>query len=95
MVTKDLLKKQQEIVQLKLEEIQKKQELQNASLERIAGLSVDEAREKLTEALKQEVKLKAFNIQQELIEEAKLNANKEAKKIVIQTIQRIGSRTNN
>ena len=91
LVTKDLLKKQQEIVQLKLEEIQKKQELQNASLERIAGLSVDEAREKLTEALKQEVKLKAFNIQQELIEEAKLNANKEAKKIVIQTIQRIAA----
>ena len=91
LATKELLKKQQEIIQLKLEEIQKKQELQNASLERIAGLSVDEAREKLTEALKQEVKLKAFNIQQELIEEAKLNANKEAKKIVIQTIQRIAA----
>lgn len=90
-IAKDQLKKQHDIMQLKLDDIQKKQEQQNAALENIAGLSVDEAREKLTEALKQEVKLKAFNIQQELIEEAKLNANKEAKKIVLQTIQRIAA----
>ena len=84
-------KKQNELLQIKIEDVNKKQVEQNQVLEKIAGLSADEAREKLTDALKAEVKLKAFNIQQELIEIAKENANKEAKKIIIQTIQRIAA----
>ena len=84
-------KKQNELLQIKIEDVNKKQVEQNQVLEKIAGLSADEAREKLTDALKAEVKLKAFNIQQELIETAKENANKEAKKIIIQTIQRIAA----
>jgi ribonuclease Y len=57
-------------------------------LEKVAGLSAEDARTQLIEGLKQEAQTRALVIQQEIIEDAKLKANKEARKIVIQTIQR-------
>jgi len=57
-------------------------------LEKIAGLSAEDARTQLIESLKQEAQTRALSLQQEIIEDARQKANKEARKIVIQSIQR-------
>ena len=62
-------------------------------LERISGLSVDEAREKLVESLKEEAKTQAQGYINDIIDDAKLTASKEAKRIVIQSIQRVATET--
>ncbi|HEY8367549.1 MAG TPA: ribonuclease Y, partial [Bacteroidia bacterium] len=62
-------------------------------LETIAGLTAAEAKEQLVEALKAEAQTDAMSYMQNLIEETKLNANKEAKRIILQTIQRVGTET--
>ena len=62
-------------------------------LERISGLSIDEAREKLVESLKDEAKSQAAGYINDIIDDAKLTASKEAKKIVIQSIQRVATET--
>ncbi|MDE6811713.1 MAG: Rnase Y domain-containing protein, partial [Muribaculaceae bacterium] len=64
-----------------------------AELERISGLSVDEAREKLVESLKDEAKSQAAAYINDIIDDAKLTASKEAKRIVIQSIQRVATET--
>ena len=64
-----------------------------AELERISGLSVDEAREKLVESLKEEAKTQAAGYINDIIDDAKLTATKEAKRIVIQSIQRVATET--
>ncbi|MEJ6734187.1 MAG: ribonuclease Y [Flavobacteriales bacterium] len=61
------------------------------ALETISGYSADDARKELVEALKDEAKTRALSHIQEITEEAKLTANKEAKKIIIQTIQRVAT----
>lgn len=60
-------------------------------LSRVSGLSIDDAKESLMESLKDEARTGAMAHINEIIEDAKLNANREAKKIVIQTIQRVAS----
>ncbi len=60
-------------------------------LERISGLSVDEAKEKLVESLKDEAKTAAAGYINDIMDDAKLTASKEAKKIVIQSIQRVAT----
>ena len=60
-------------------------------METISGLSADDARKELVQALKDEAKTKAMVHIQDIMEEAKLTANKEAKKIIIQTIQRVAT----
>lgn len=60
-------------------------------LSRVSGLSVEEAKASLMETLKDEARTGAMAHINEIVEEAKLNANREAKKIVIQTIQRVAS----
>ena len=85
---KDNLNRQIEVVNIKRTELEKHQEEHIRRLEKVAGLSAEEAKSQLIESLKQEAHSKALVIQQEIIEEAKLKANKEARKIVIQTIQR-------
>lgn len=75
--------------ELKYQELDKIQEKRVAELSRISGLSVDDARNSLMEALKDEARTGAMAHIKEIVEEAKLNANREAKKIVIQTIQRV------
>jgi len=85
---KENLNRQIEIVNIKRTELEKHQEEHIRRLEKVAGLSAEDAKAQLIESLKQEAQTKALVIQQEIIEEAKLKANKEARKIVIQTIQR-------
>ena len=87
-VIKDNLNRQIEVVNQKRTELEKHQEEHIRRLEKIAGLSADEAKSQLIESLKQEAHTQALGLQQEIIEEAKLKANKEARKIVIQSIQR-------
>ncbi|MBC7651978.1 MAG: ribonuclease Y [Deinococcales bacterium] len=87
-VTKDNLNKQIEVVALKRTEFEKHQEEHVRRLEKVAGLSAEEAKEQLIEGLRSQAISQALVIQQDIIEDAKLKANKEARKIVIQTIQR-------
>ena len=85
---KETLNRQIDVVNLKRTELEKHQEEHIRRLEKVAGLSAEDAKAQLIEGLKQEAQTRALVIQQEIIEEAKLKANKEARKIVIQTIQR-------
>lgn len=85
---KENLNRQIEVVNLKRTELEKHQEEHIRRLEKIAGLSAEEARAQLVESLRQEAQTRALTLQQEIIEDAKQKANKEARKIVIQTIQR-------
>jgi len=85
---KETLNRQIEVVNHKRTELEKHQEEHIRRLEKVAGLSAEEAKAQLIESLKHEAQSKALAIQQEIIEEAKGKANKEARKIVIQTIQR-------
>ena len=85
---KDNLNRQTEIVNNKRTELEKHQEEHIRRLEKVAGLSAEDAKAQLIESLKQEAHTKALVIQQEIIEDAKLKATKEARKIIIQTIQR-------
>ena len=87
-VIKENLNRQIELVTIKKAELEKHTEEHNRRLEKIAGLSAEEARNQLIEGLKNEAQSKALAMQQEIIEDAKLKAGKEARKIVIQTIQR-------
>ncbi len=85
---KENLTRQIEIVSQKRSELEKHQEEHIRRLEKISNLSAEDAKAQLIEGLKHEAQSQAISIQQEIIEEAKLKANKEARKIVIQTIQR-------
>ncbi len=88
---KDTLNRQIEIVNTKRTELEKHQEEHIRRLEKIAGLTAEEAKNQLVESLKQEAHTQALVLQQEIIEDAKLRANKEARKIIIQSIQRTGA----
>ena len=63
------------------------------AFERISGLSVEEAKEKLVESLKDEAKSAAASYINDIMDDAKLTASREAKKIVIQSIQRVATET--
>ncbi|HYJ38839.1 MAG TPA: ribonuclease Y [Chitinophagaceae bacterium] len=85
---KENLNRQIDVVNQKRTELEKHQEEHIRRLEKIAALTADEARGQLIESLKQEAHTQALGLQQEIIDEAKQKANKEARKIIIQTIQR-------
>src|SRR5215510_12954200 len=85
---KDNLNRQIELVNFKRTELEKHQEEHIRRLEKIAGLSADEAKTQLVDSLRNEAQTQAIGIQQEIIDDAKQKANKEARKIIIQTIQR-------
>lgn len=85
---KENLNRQIDVVNAKRTELEKHQEEHIRRLEKIANLSADDAREQLIESLKNEAQTRALSMQQDIIEDAKQKANKEARKIVIQTIQR-------
>lgn len=87
-VIKQNLNKQIEVVNLKQAELDKHQEEHTRRLEKISGLTADEAKAQIIEGLKQEAHSQALGLQQEIIDEAKQKANKEARKIIIQSIQR-------
>jgi ribonucrease Y len=85
---KDNLNRQLEVVSQKRTELEKHQEEHIRRLEKIAALSAEDAKAQLIESLKQEAQTQALAIQQEIIDDAKLKANKEARKLIIQSIQR-------
>src|SRR5688500_10104826 len=87
-VIKDNLNRQIEVVNLKRTELEKHQEEHMRRLEKIAGLTAEEAKAQLIEGLKHEAHSQALALQQEIIDDAKQKANKEARKIIIQSIQR-------
>ena len=80
-----------EILDKKHQEVEKMHKSQVEQLEVISGLSAEEAKEQLVESLKAEAKTSAMAHIQETIEEAKLTAQQEAKKVIISTIQRVGT----
>lgn len=85
---KENLNRQIELVNIKRTELEKHQEEHIRRLEKISNLSAEDAKAQLIESLKNEAHSKALALQQEIIEDAKQKAGKEARKIVIQTIQR-------
>src|SRR5579871_1594561 len=87
-VIKENLNRQIEVVNLKRTELEKHQEEHIRRLEKIAALTAEEAKTQLIESLKHEAQTQALALQQEIIDDAKQKANKEARKIIIQSIQR-------
>jgi len=90
---KENLSAQLDLVEKKKLEIDKAQKKQIEQLEALSELSAEEAKERLIESLKDEAKTDAASYISEIVEDAKLTANKEAKKIVIQSIQRVATET--
>lgn len=84
---------QLEVVDKKKTELDKIYKSEIEKLEKIAGISAEEAKEHLVETLKDEAKSQAASYINDIMDEAKLTANKEAKRIVIQTIQRVATET--
>lgn len=87
-VIKENLGRQIELVNIKRSELEKHQEEHIRRLEKVAALTAEEAKQQLVESLKEEARSQALSHIQEIIEDAKTKANKEAKKIIIQSIQR-------
>ncbi len=83
--------KKQEVIERKQQELDVATAQKVEMLEKVANYSAEEARNELVEAMKSEAKTRAQAHVQSIMEEATLNAKQEAKKIVIQTIQRIGT----
>jgi len=75
----------------KQQELDKMHQKTVAELSKVSGLSADEAKTALMESLKDEARTSAMASINEILEDAKLNANREAKKVVIQTIQRVAT----
>lgn len=84
---------EKKLLQIKNEELEKMQLQERAKLEELSGLSADEAKQRLVETVKDEAKTEAQSYINEIMDEAKLNANAQARKIVIQTIQRVATET--
>ncbi len=87
------LTSQIELVDRKTAELDRLHKQQVTQLESISGLSADEAKDMLVESLKAEARTEAMSYINEIMDEAKINANKESKKIVLNTIQRVATET--
>ncbi len=81
------------ILELKRKDVEQMHRQAQEQLETISGLSADQAKERLVEALKDEAKTNAMSYINDIMEEAKMTANKEAKRIVVQSIQRVATET--
>ena len=90
---KENLEAQKSVLERKQEELDKLHQQEREKLETISGLSADEAKERLIESLKEEAKSQAESYINDIIDDAKMTAGREAKKIVIQTIQRVATET--
>lgn len=90
---KENLESQLEVVEGKQKDLERVYKQELARLEAMSGMSVEEAKERLVEALKEEAQVSAQAYISEIVEEAKMTANKEAKKIVVQSIQRVATET--
>ena len=84
---------EKKLLSVKQQELEKMQKQEQAKLEELSGLSAEEAKQRLVESLKDQAKLDAASYINEIMDDAKLNANQQAKKIVIQTIQRVATET--
>ena len=84
---------ERKVLVAKQEELSQMQQKEREKLEELSGLSADEAKARLIESLKDEARTDAASYINEIMDEAKLNANAQAKKIVIQTIQRVATET--
>lgn len=85
---KENLSRQLELVSMKREELERAHEEHISKLENLSGLSAVDAKKEMIESLKEEAKTEALASIKQIKDEAKMKANKEAKKVVIQTIQR-------
>lgn len=90
---KSNLENQLVLIDAKKQELDKMQRNIQDTLEHVSGLSAEEAKEKLIESLKDEAKTAAASYINDIMDEAKLTANKEAKRIVVQSIQRVATET--
>jgi len=92
-IVRENLNVQLQRVEHKNEELEKMHRQQLEILEQISGLSAEQAKSQLVESLQEEAKTQALSYINEIMEEAKLTANKEAKKIVVKSIQRVATET--
>ena len=90
---KENLDAQLVIIEKKKEELDHLQSQEREKLEAISGLSAEDAKERLIESLKDEAKTQAQSYINDIMDDAKLTANREAKRIVIQSIQRVATET--
>ena len=90
---KENLEAQLVIVDKKKEELEHMQRQEIEKLEAISGLSAEEAKERMVESLKEEAKTQAQSYINDIMDDAKLTASKEAKRIVIRSIQRVATET--
>ena len=87
------LQTQQQSLVRKEEELEKMRNLEREKLEELGGLSAEEAKQRLIESLKDEARTDAQSYINEIMDDAKMTANKEAKRIIIQSIQRVATET--
>lgn len=92
-IIRENLEAQLEIIDRKKQELDKQHRKEVERLEALSGLSAEEAKERLVESLKEEAKTDAASYINEIMDEAKMTANKEAKRIVVQSIQRVATET--
>ena len=90
---REMLTAQQDVVEHRQEELNELIAQQRNQLEHIGGLSATEAKEQLIETMRAEAQDEATAYVNEIVEEAKMTANKEAKRIVVQSIQRVATET--
>ena len=89
--TRQRLNAEEAVIENRKEELDRLKRVAQDALEHISGLSSEEAKEKLIESLRDEAKTAAAQYVNEIMDEAKMTANKEAKRIVVQTIQRVAT----
>lgn len=87
------IEQRQQALDYKQQEVERMHQEAEKQLEQLSGMSAEEAKKQLIEALKDEAKTAAMSYVNEIMDNARLEANKEAKKIIIQTIQRVASET--
>lgn len=87
------IENEKKLLALKQADLEKMQEQERAKLEELSGLSTEEAKNRLVESMKDKAKMDAASYINEIVDQAKLDANQQARKIVIQTIQRVATET--
>ena len=87
------MENEKQLVAAKQQELDKMQSQEREKLEEISGISAEEAKNRLVESMKDKAKMEAASYINEVVDQAKLDANMKAKKIVIQTIQRVATET--
>ena len=92
-IIRENLDAQMEVIEKKKQDLEKQHRLEVERLEALSGLSAEEAKNRLVESLKEEAQTAAASYINEIMDEAKMTANKEAKRIVVQSIQRVATET--